>query len=47
MITIFFGGKLGILGGGSFYFSNTLDRTLTLQEKNIPVWGESFKEGLL
>ena len=27
MITIFFGGKLGILGG-SFYASNTLDRTL-------------------
>ena len=33
MITIYFGGKLGILGGGgggggSFYPSNTLDRTL-------------------
>jgi len=28
MITIFWGGKLGILGGGSFYPSNTLDRTL-------------------
>ena len=29
MITIFLGGKLGILGRGSFYPSNTLDRTLT------------------
>ena len=29
MITIFLGGKLGIWeGGGSFYPSNTLDRTL-------------------
>ena len=27
-MTIFLGGKLGILGGGSFYPSNTLDRTL-------------------
>ena len=28
VITMFFGGKLGIFGG-SFYPSNTLDRTLT------------------
>ena len=30
IITIFFRGKLGIWGGGSFYPSNTLDRTLVL-----------------
>ena len=33
MITIFLGGKLGIFlggGGGSFYPTNTLDRTLSM-----------------
>ena len=34
MITIFFGGKLGILGG-SFYRSNTLDRTLLAKYLNV------------
>ena len=28
MITILFGGKLGLFLGGSFYPSNTLDRTV-------------------
>ena len=41
MITIFFGGTPGILGGGSFYPLNTLDRTLVkeiaVKKKWIPV----------
>ena len=42
MITILFfffggGGKLAwAFGGGSFYHSNTLDRTLTVNELKIP-----------